>query len=168
VKLTILSGGQTGADQGALRAARSRGVPTGGWAPRGFLTESGPAPWLEVFGLRQLPNPDYAARTRANVLEASALLWFGNPNSNGGRLTLRLARVQGIRHYVSIYDSTPLDVLAWLEDYVFTPDGDPVKLLVAGNRESINQGIGRQVQVFLAVTLDLLGDKVDRLPPVLP
>lgn len=42
----IVSGGQTGADQAALRAARAAGLPTGGWAPRGWLTEEGPAPWL--------------------------------------------------------------------------------------------------------------------------
>jgi hypothetical protein len=36
----ILSGGQTGADQAAWRAARSFGLPTGGWMPLGFLTEA--------------------------------------------------------------------------------------------------------------------------------
>src|SRR5262249_12492939 len=36
----VISGGQTGADQGALRAARATGIPTGGWAPRRWLVES--------------------------------------------------------------------------------------------------------------------------------
>ncbi len=31
----ILTGGQTGADQAALRAARAAGIATGGWAPKG-------------------------------------------------------------------------------------------------------------------------------------
>jgi hypothetical protein len=39
----VISGGQTGADQGGLRATRACGIPTGGWAPRGWLTEAGPA-----------------------------------------------------------------------------------------------------------------------------
>jgi len=36
--LLIISGGQTGADQAAWRAARSAGLPTGGVMPLGFLT----------------------------------------------------------------------------------------------------------------------------------
>lgn len=44
----VLSGGQTGADLGGLRAARACGIPTGGWAPRGWLTEVG---WLVEYGL---------------------------------------------------------------------------------------------------------------------
>ena len=52
MNLTVISGGQTGVDQAALRAARSCGIPTGGWAPRGWLTEDGPAPWLADYGLK--------------------------------------------------------------------------------------------------------------------
>jgi hypothetical protein len=36
----VVSGDQTGADQGGLRAARAAGIPTGGWAPKGWLVES--------------------------------------------------------------------------------------------------------------------------------
>jgi len=42
----IITGGQIGADQGALRAARAAGIATGGWAPAGWETEAGPAPEL--------------------------------------------------------------------------------------------------------------------------
>ena len=47
----IISGGQTGVDQAALRAAKACGIPTGGWAPKGWRTEDGPAPWLADLGL---------------------------------------------------------------------------------------------------------------------
>ena len=47
-------GGQTGADQGGLRAARACGIPTGGWAPRGWQTEDGPCPALANFGLVEI------------------------------------------------------------------------------------------------------------------
>jgi hypothetical protein len=47
----VISGGQTGADQGGLRAARACGIPTSGWAPKGWMTEAGPAPWLADWGL---------------------------------------------------------------------------------------------------------------------
>src|SRR5262249_6057013 len=37
----VISGGQTGVDQVALRAAKACGIPTGGWAPKGWRTEDG-------------------------------------------------------------------------------------------------------------------------------
>ena len=33
----IVSGGQTGADQGGLEAAKEAGIRTGGWAPDKFV-----------------------------------------------------------------------------------------------------------------------------------
>lgn len=37
--IKIISGGQTGADMGGLEAAREYGFPTGGYAPKGWMTE---------------------------------------------------------------------------------------------------------------------------------
>ena len=42
----VISGGQTGADQAGWRAAEACGIPTGGWMPRGFLTEEGTERWF--------------------------------------------------------------------------------------------------------------------------
>jgi integrase len=38
----VVTGGQAGADQGGLRAARAAGIATGGFAPKGWATEAGP------------------------------------------------------------------------------------------------------------------------------
>ena len=40
----VISGGQTGVDQAALRAAKAAGLETGGWMPLGWLTEECPRP----------------------------------------------------------------------------------------------------------------------------
>ena len=40
----LVSGGQTGVDQGALEAAIELGLEHGGWCPRGRLSEAGPIP----------------------------------------------------------------------------------------------------------------------------
>jgi hypothetical protein len=40
----VVSGGQTGPDQGAWRAAKACGIPAGGFMPRGSMTEEGPRP----------------------------------------------------------------------------------------------------------------------------
>jgi hypothetical protein len=46
-----ISGGQTGADQAAWRAAKAHAIATGGWMPKGFLTEDGPRPeFAELYG----------------------------------------------------------------------------------------------------------------------
>jgi len=70
----IISGGQTGVDQAALRAAKACGIPTGGWAPKWWKTEDGPASWLADFALREHASADYAVRTRANVADAGLTL----------------------------------------------------------------------------------------------
>ena len=46
--LRVISGGETGADQGGMEAAIDLGLPTGGTAPPNFRTESGPNMALKV------------------------------------------------------------------------------------------------------------------------
>lgn len=81
----VITGGQTGADQGALRAARAAGIATVGWAAKGWLVEGPydllsrkhvdePAPWLAEYGLVECPRKGYPERTKANVRDADALL----------------------------------------------------------------------------------------------
>jgi Circularly permutated YpsA SLOG family len=55
--ITVVSGGQTGADQAGWRATEACGIPTGGWMPKGFLTEEGPLRWsANVYGAREMPT----------------------------------------------------------------------------------------------------------------
>ena len=74
--LKIISGGQTGADQAALFAARKCGLATGGWAPKDYLTLSGPAPWLAEYGLVEMSSSNYVARSITNVQNSDATLAF--------------------------------------------------------------------------------------------
>ncbi len=61
--LRIVSGGQTGADQAGWRAARSLGLRTGRWIPRGFETEAGPRlEFAREFGAVELAG-GYRERT---------------------------------------------------------------------------------------------------------
>jgi Circularly permutated YpsA SLOG family len=68
----IISGGQTGADRGALDAALELGVECGGWCPAGRLAEDGQIP--ERYALLEMPTFDYAARTMRNVGESDGTL----------------------------------------------------------------------------------------------
>lgn len=144
----VVSGGQTGADQAGLRAARSANVPTGGWAPLGWLTEDGPAPWLAEWGLVECPDPGYPARTRANARDSDGTVWLGDWHSSGGRATLDACRSEG-KPFMIVHQGVtrPSQVAEWLE-------AEGVRILnVAGNRESVNPGIGARVERFMAEVL---------------
>lgn len=152
----VITGGQTGADQGALHAAAAAGIPTGGWAPRGWLTEAGPEPLLAEFGLQEHSTASYAARTKRNASEATGCLWFGNPHSPGGRCTMQACVDYGLDVFVVISESTPAEVADWIRGCLLAPASEPVVLMVAGNRESKSPGIGSRVEQFLAEVFDIL------------
>lgn len=78
----IISGGQTGADQGALDAAIRFGIDHGGWIPKGRRTEKGPLP--DRYHLKEMPGPSYPARTRQNVMDADGTLIFSHGRLRGG------------------------------------------------------------------------------------
>jgi len=62
----IISGGQTGADQGALDTAIRLGIEHGGWIPKGRKTEAGPL--ADKYHLKEMPSDEYQARTEKNVV----------------------------------------------------------------------------------------------------
>lgn len=76
----IVSGGQTGVDQAALRAAKACGLSVGGWCPPGRVCESGVIP-LE-FALQETererspdaPDVPRSQRTEWNVRDSDATL----------------------------------------------------------------------------------------------
>lgn len=142
----VITGGQTGADQGAWRAARAAGIPTAGMMPLGFLTEDGPRPeFATEFGAVEMPTADYRLRTEQNVRDADATLWFGSVDTPGAIATLRAAEAMGRPRMIVKPGQgvKPSDVAAWL---VLRR----VKILnVAGNRESKSPGIGERVEAFM-------------------
>jgi len=73
----IISGGQTGIDQLGLEVARSFSISTGGLAPKGYLTETGPAEWLRDYGLTEHTSSKYPPRTRANIQQSDGTIrWY--------------------------------------------------------------------------------------------
>ena len=150
----IISGGQTGADQGGVMGAKEWGCPTGGTAPRGFRTSNGPEPTLEKsFGLSEDGSPQYQPRTRRNVIDSDITLIFGNDNSAGCKLTKRFCK-ENNKPFILIRewsDQEFINVINTLENM-----GDNLIINVAGNREQKNPGITMKVFGFVYRILEVL------------
>jgi len=145
--IKVISGGQTGADQGGLAAAAKLGVPTGGTAPAGFKTETGNNPELlrDVYGLKQSRSTDYRPRTYDNCEDSDITIWFGNVDTPGYWCTVRGCAI-GNCTFVSLLDPcrTNGTEFRYLVDNIknLLRIRSKVVINVAGNRESGNVGIG--------------------------
>lgn len=147
----VISGGQTGADIAALRAAKAVGIATGGWAPRGWLTEAGPAPWLADYGLKEHARASYPPRTRQNIIDSDATIIFAaDPESPGTKLACTEAYQLERPSLVCVVNlEGPID-LGRVGAYPGWLARREVKVLnIGGNRESKAPGIGAWVEAFL-------------------
>jgi hypothetical protein len=144
-QLTIVSGGQTGADRAALDWALAHGVNCGGWCPKGRLAEDGPIDLK--YPLKETPSESYSERTEWNVRDSDATVIFSiTPELSGGsKETLELAH----KHY-----KPSLHVHSRLRDVVdqlstFLKKNNVKVLNVAGPRSSHEPAIGGYVQSLL-------------------
>lgn len=153
-KVKIISGGQTGADYGGLLGARDIGLDTGGWCPKDWKTENGSNPKLAEFGLKQHDSPHYRSRTRRNAKEADFTLWFGRTGSPGYKCTNLACKDYNKDLFVIKADSSRLMADAMVKAMVdrFLLKQEQAIINVAGNRESTNKGIEKQVRKFIKTT----------------
>jgi hypothetical protein len=143
----IISGGQTGADQGALDAAIKLGIPHGGWIPKGRLTEKGPLP--DKYDLTEMPDTSYALRTEQNVIDSDGTLIISHGElSEGSDYTRKMA----IKHhrpwlYINLnktpaFKATNL-ISSWIKE-------NTIEILnVAGSRESKDNLIYQDVSKII-------------------
>jgi hypothetical protein len=146
--IKIISGGQTGADQGGLFGARDAGFQTGGYAPSNFYTENGPRPaLLKGFGLVD-SGLDYVGRTRLNARNSDFTIWFGNVDSPGGIATKREV-LKASKVFFDASYSPPERIADILSHSINAVN-------VAGNRESHAKGICKYVRDIIKTSLGLL------------
>jgi len=153
----VISGGQTGVDQAALRAANECGLEIGGWCPPGRECETGVIP--AEFPLQETPNersPDApevrrSQRTEWNVRDSDGTLVLrshersGCPPSVGTEWTIQCAaRYQRALLVLEIEDQEAKQKIEhWLS-------ADQIKTLnVAGRSEGASPGIGEQAYALL-------------------
>ncbi len=98
----IVSGGQTGADRAALDWAMSRGVPHGGWCPKGRRAEDGPIP--ARYCLQETEAANYLVRTEQNIVDSDGTVIFTLKAvlSGGSKRTLNLPVNMGSHFFICI------------------------------------------------------------------
>lgn len=155
--LEAWSGGQTGADQGGLFAGKKSGLKTGGWAPFGWKTETGPAPWLGTeYGLKEHPSSRYQKRTEANVANTDGTIRFAISFYTAGEICTLRAIEKHKKTHIDVHIAVPIptiDVITWIIN------NDIKRLNVAGNRESTHPGICQFVEDYMLEIFDQLGFK---------
>jgi hypothetical protein len=113
-----ISGWLTGADRGALAAAKAASVATGDWMPRGFRAQDGPHPeFAKLYEMREHASDRYPPRTALNVKESDATLRFATDwHSPGEVLTLAMCERYGRPHFEVTpgAEPTPEAVAEWL------------------------------------------------------
>ncbi len=141
---TIVSGGQTGVDRGALDAAAAAGIGHGGWCPKGRRAENGRIP--ADYRLSETPSLRYAERTEWNVRDSDGTLVLSRgPIRGGTRLTVKLARRYCRPSLVVELDGTQdaAAVARWIRE------SNIGVLNVAGPRESSHPGIAADARSFV-------------------
>ena len=132
--LKIVSGGQTGVDQGALAAALATGTACGGWCPEGRRSEEGPIP--AIYPVAELSGAGYRERTLQNVLDSdgTAIIYDGELEG-GTRLTWVLCEQHG--RASALIDTSALSRDQAIDTLVEFVTGNGLDVLnVAGPRAS--------------------------------
>ena len=148
----IVSGGQTGADIGALDAAIRCQVPHGGWCPKGRRQELGRTV-SRRYQLREMHSPLFSRRTEANVVDSDATLILTFGSLTGGSLRTRgFAEKHGKPClHLDVEGVERVEVVERVEGWLrrhFT-DNMRITLNVAGNRESGAPGLQRVVMLHV-------------------
>lgn len=127
----VVSGGQTGADRGALAWAIRRNVPHGGWCPKGRRAEDGTIP--DHFRLTETPRADYRQRTEWNVRDSDATVIFTQTATleGGSKLTAMFAANHGKPCLHLPVGADAVSVLT-----AFLAEHQPKSLNIAGQRGS--------------------------------
>jgi hypothetical protein len=152
INLTIVSGGQTGADRAALDWAIKNGITHGGWCLKGRKAEDGPID--NRYRLNETPKADYLQRTEWIVRDSDGTVIFTIAAllSGGSKATAEFAtkhRKPFLHLSAAAREKAAARLKAFLREYPFTV------LNVAGTRGSKEPTIGK----FVHETLDQAFEK---------
>jgi hypothetical protein len=155
----IISGGQTGVDQAALRVCQELKFDCGGWCPPGRVCEIGVIP--ENFPLQEThddrspetPTVPRSQRTRWNVRDSDATLIIAPKKINHSNTNWAMECAKNYARPVFVSDpedqTASMKIREWLENLSIHT------LNVAGPSESVSPGIGEKAYGILHKTFSL-------------
>jgi len=166
-RMKVVAGAQLGADMSGLDAAIASDYETGGTAAYKFMQSTGKgkhtpnAKLAELYGLTEGEltvrethegkyDDYYSHRTVKNAQDADGTIWFGDPSSRGGRLTLSAQAQAGKKIKPLVNPETAQQIADWIVE------NDIHILNVAGNREFTNPGIYEKSYNMLVEAFKLL------------
>jgi hypothetical protein len=150
----VLSGGQAGADRGALNFCIKHGIPHGGWCPKGRRAEDGPIPL--IYNLQETESSQYPPRTIKNIQESDVTIIFTPQKvGHGSQLTLTTC-INAHKPYFHVrVDADSL--IPWAMQLQKLADWLEMRwpsiVNVAGSRESSSPGIIMAVEAALDFVL---------------
>jgi len=140
-------------DRAALEWALAKGLPHGGWCPKGRRAEDGVIP--PQFQMIETDRADPVIRTHRNVQDSDATVIFSRSEQSGGGTeeTARFAREIGkpLLHLTPVArpEEAARQLAAFLHEHRIAV------LNVAGPRESEEPGVGPFVHVVLSLAVKL-------------
>ena len=161
----LVSGGQTGADRGALLAGIDLGLPIGGWMPCGARAEDGKIPETIAQFLHETASSGYEARTGMNVRDGDGtlILSFEETLRSGSLRTQRIASEMGkpCLHLPLLQgEGTPFrdgQIDAWIRWLA----AHEIRVLnVAGPRESREPGLQQRARTAVAILIGAARDAI--------
>lgn len=151
-KVRIISGGQTGVDQGALDFALDHNFDCGGYCPKGRKSEMGTIPFK--YPVIEINSEDYTVRTKKNIVESEGTLIIKDENEldKGTKETIRICK-QLDKPYIIVETYATINsgyqFRQWLAENKITV------LNVAGNRHSSSPDISGKAYLLLIKLFDV-------------
>ncbi len=150
----VISGGQTGVDQAALRAARDCGLEIGGWCPPGRICESGLIPpEFPLVETERERSPDAlgvprSQRTEWNVRDSDGTLVItaGEPVTDGGT-NWAIQCATGYEKPLLVCQVDDLDAVRTIQQWIAAVRIET--LSVGGPSESSAPGIGEKAYALV-------------------
>lgn len=151
-KIKIISGGQTGVDQGALDFALDHHFACGGYCPKGRKSELGVIPYK--YPLIEIESEEYIDRTRKNVEESDGTLIIKDQEDlkEGVNETIQFCD-QFSKPFLIINVNSTINVGYNFRRWMIE---NKIKILnVAGNRQSESPDICGRTYLLLVKLFDI-------------